>query len=125
MKPILTENFTAGAAIAPYRICKPGAADGAALQAAANTDAMDGVSDSLGAAAAGDRVDIHTMGVVEVEYGGTVTRGGQLTSDADGKAIAAAPGAGVNMRVIGLARVSGVAGDICLVRLAPGQIQGA
>ena len=124
MKPILTENFTAGAAIAPCRICKPGAADGEALQAAGSTDAMDGVSDSLGAAAAGDRVDIHTMGVVEVEYGGAVTRGDQLTADADGKAVTAAPGAGVNMRIIGPARVSGVAGDICLVRLAPGQIQG-
>ena len=124
MKPILTESFTAGAAIAPHRICKPGAADGAALQAAAATDAMDGVSDELGAAS-GARVDIHTLGVVEVEYGGTVTRGDELTADADGKAITAAPGAGVNMRVIGIARVSGVLGDIGLVRLAPGQIQGA
>jgi hypothetical protein len=124
MKPILTENFDAGAPIAPYRICKPGAADGEALQAAAAADAMDGVSDSLGADAAGDRVDIHTIGVVEVEYGGAVTRGDELTSDANAKAITAAPGVGVNMRVIGPARVSGVAGDIGLVRLAPGQIQG-
>lgn len=124
MKPILTENFDAGAAIAPHRICKPGAADGTAIQAAGTTDAMDGVSDELGAAAAGDRVDIYTMGVVEVEYGGAVTRGDHLTADADGKAVTAAPGAGVNMRVIGIARVSGVADDICLVRLAPGQIQG-
>ncbi|MBU0945514.1 MAG: DUF2190 family protein [Proteobacteria bacterium] len=124
MKPVLTENFTAGAPISPYRICKHGAADGAALQAAASTDAQFGVSDSLGATATGDRVDIFTMGVVEVEYGGAVTRGDNLTADADGKAVTAAPGAGVNARTIGQARVAGVAGDIGEVQLSPGQIQG-
>lgn len=124
MKPTLTENFTAGAVIAGWRICKAGAADGAAIQAAASTDAMFGVSDSLGAAASADRVEIHTAGVVGVEYGGTVTRDALLTSDADGKAVAAAPAAGVNAYIIGIARVSGVAGDIGLVQIAPGRIQG-
>jgi hypothetical protein len=118
MKPILTENFTAGAVINPYRICKPGAADGAAIQAAAAADFSFGVSDSLGAAAIGDRVDIHTAGLVEVEYGAGVTRGAQLTSDADGKAVTAAAG----NRTIGIARVSGVLGDICPVQLAPGTV---
>ena len=124
MKPLLTENFTAGAAIAPYRICKAGAADLKAIQAAASTDGMFGVSDSLGADAAGDRVDIYTAGPVEVEYGDTIVRDDLLTADADGKAVAAAPAAGVNARIIGIARVSGVVGDIGLVQLAPGQIQG-
>lgn len=124
-KTMLVENFNAGAVIAPYRFVKPGAADGAVIQTAAVGDAIMGVSDSLGAAAAGDRVDIHTVGVAEVELGGTVTRGGWLTSDADGKAVAAAPAAGVNNSVGGRARVSGVAGDIIDVQLAPGQIQGA
>lgn len=118
MKPILTENFTAGAAIAPYRICKLGAADGEAIQAAAAADAMFGVTDELGADATGDRVDIFTVGTVEVEFGGAVTRGAQLTADADGKAITGAAG----NRVIGVARVSGVAGDIGLVQLAPGTV---
>ena len=124
MKPLLTENLTAGAAIAPYRICKAGAADLTAIQAAASTAGMFGVSDSLGAAAANDRVDIYTAGVVDVEYGGAVTRDDLLTADADGKAVAAAPAAGVNARIIGIARVSGVLGDIGLVQLAPGRIQG-
>jgi hypothetical protein len=123
-KTILMENLEAGAAISPYRIVKPGAADNKAIQAAAVSDAMFGVADSLGAAAAGDRVDVITSGVAEVELGGTVTRGGMITSDANGKGVAAAPAAGTNNRVIGIARVSGVSGDIIDVQLSPGQIQG-
>ncbi len=118
MKPILTENFTAGGAINPYRICKPGAADGAAIQGAAAADKSFGISDSLGADAVNDRVDIYTMGTVEVEYGGAVTRGDQLTSDANGKAVTAAAG----NRTIGLARISGVDGDIGLCQIAPGTV---
>ncbi len=124
-KTILVENFDAGAVISPYRFVQPGAADGAVIQAAAVGDPIIGVSDSLGADAAGDRVDIQTMGVAEVELGGTVTRGDFLTSNATGQAIAAAPATGVNNSVGGRARVSGVAGDIIDVLLAPGQIQGA
>lgn len=123
-KTLLVENFDAGAAISPYRFVQPGAADGAVIQAAAVGDAIIGVSDSLGADAAGDRVDIHTVGLAEIELGGSVTRGDWLTSDAVGRAVAAAPAAGVNNSVGGRARVSGVAGDIIDVQLAPGQIQG-
>lgn len=124
MKPILTENFTASAAIAPRRITKYGSTDGTALQGAGVDDALFGVSDELGADAAGDRVDIHTLGGVDVEYGGNVTRGDVLTSDAVGRAVAAAPAAGVNNRIIGQARVSGVLGDIGQVQLGPGLVQG-
>lgn len=113
MKPKLTENFTAGAAIAPHRICKPGASDGLAVQAAAVGDFSFGVSDSLGAAI-NERVDIHTMGLVDVEYGGVVVRGALLTSDAAGKAVTAV----ATNRAIGVARVSGVLGDIGKVLLA-------
>lgn len=125
MKPLLIENFDAEAAISPHRIVKYGAADLGVLHGAAATDKMCGVSDSLGADASGDRVDIVTHGVTDVEYGGAVTRGDWLTSDANGKAVAAAPAAGVNNNVIGQARVSGVDGDIGKVRLVPHQIQGA
>lgn len=117
MKPKLTENFTAGAAIAAFRICKPGAADGLAVQAAAVGDFAFGVSDSLGAAI-NERVDIHTMGVVDVQYGGAVTRGALLTSDANGKAVTAV----ATNRTIGVARVSGVLDDIGSVLLAPGTV---
>jgi hypothetical protein len=116
--PGLTKNFTADAAIAAYRIVKAGSADGYVAIAAAATDALIGVSD-LGCTAAGDRLDIILGGIAEVEFGGTVTRGNLLTSDASGKAIAAGEGD----RTIGVAMVSGVSGDIGSVRVLPGGAQ--
>ncbi|RIK92482.1 MAG: DUF2190 domain-containing protein [Proteobacteria bacterium] len=121
--PGLVKNYLAGAAIAAYRIVKWSDADGKVVQAAASTDALIGVADNLGIAS-GARGDIIRSGLAEVEYGGNVTRGDWLTADADGKAVAAAPAAGVNANVIGRAEVSGVAGDIGLVAIAPGRIQG-
>lgn len=123
--PTLIQNFKAGAAIAKHRIVKFGADDSHVIQGAAATDALFGVADSLGAAAAEDRVDVQLAGVVTVDFGGTVTRGGLVTSDATGQAVAAAPSAGVNNRVIGIALVSAVDGDLGPVLLQPGQIQGA
>jgi hypothetical protein len=114
-KPILIENFDAEAAVAPRRIVKLGTADHSILQAAAAADLLIGVTDILGADAAGDRIDVITAGVAQVELGGTVTRGTKLTANADGKAVAAATG----NQVIGIARVSGVAGDIGSVQIAP------
>jgi len=108
------KTFLAGAAIAAARIVKHGANDAQAIQAAAAGDASIGVSDL--AAEAGRQVDVFMDGVVTVEYGGAVTRGALLTSDATGRAVAAAAG----NRVIGVAMVSGVAGDLGSVRLSPG-----
>ena len=123
--PGLTTNHTADGAIAAYRIVKFGAADGNVAQAAASTDLAIGVTDRLAAAVAGDRIDVIRSGIAEVEYGGNVTRGQKLTADADGKAIAAAPAAGVNAQIIGTAEVSGVAGDIGSLLVAPSVMQGA
>lgn len=106
----------AGAAIPPFHIVKHGAADGFAVPAAAATDAIFGVADSLGAEAANDPVDIIRGGIAEVVYGGTVTRGQPLTSDAQGRAVVAVAG----NRIIGFAEVSGVAGDRGSVFIAPG-----
>lgn len=122
--PILTKARVADGAITKHRIVKPGSDDDSVAQAAAATDALIGVATELAATDA-ERVDITLMGVVEIEYGGNVTRGALLTADADGKAIAAAPATGANMSVIGRAMVSGVDGDIGSVQIAPGQIQGA
>lgn len=104
-------NFTAGAAVAPYRIVKFGASDKVAIQAAAATDLLMGVSDQLGAGS-GDPLDVVRSGLAEVEYGGNVERGQPLTADADGKAVAASPGTGATVQIIGHAEVSGVDGDI-------------
>lgn len=119
----LIRNYTAGAATGAYLIAKFGSADGAVVQAAAATDEVIGVFDEL-AHASGERADVIRAGYAHVQYGGTVTRGDWLTSDADGKAVKAAPAAGDNASVIGRAEVSGVAGDIVSIVLAVGQIQG-
>lgn len=124
MNPMLIKSRDAEAVIAPFRIVKHGAADHGVVQSAAATDLLCGVSGALGADAAGDRIDITHAGIADVEYGGVVTRGNPLTSDADGKAVAAAPAAGSNVRIIGFADVSGVAGDIGGVQIAPSVMQG-
>lgn len=118
----LVKTFTAGAAVAAHRIVKHGSGDRAAIQAAAATDLIIGVSDSLGAAASGDSMDVILSGIANVEYGGNVTRGQLLTSDADGKAVAAAPAATASNRIIGVAQVSGVSGDIGKVHIQLGSV---
>ncbi len=123
----LIKSFVAGGTIAPCRFVKFGADDRTVLQAAAAADFTFGVSDSLSFslnAATGDRVDVVITDIATVEYGGNVTRGALLTSDADGKAITAAASAGSNVRIGGVAMVSGVAGDYGAVRLVPGSFQG-
>ncbi len=116
MNPVLTKSFLAEAAITKYRIVKPGSADGQVLQAAAVGDAMIGVANEIDAAI-GERIDVVLVGIADVEYGGTIARGDLLTSDANGKAVAAAPAAGTNNRIVGVALVAGVSGDIgsCVV----------
>lgn len=111
--------MNAGAAITKFRILKFDTVDGQVVQAAAATDKMLFVSGLLGADASGDRLDVWHNGCVEVEYGGTVTRGDLLTADANGKAIATTT---ANDRYIGIADVSGVAGDIGSVWIQPGQV---
>lgn len=113
---LFNKSFTPGAAVAAYRICKHGAADNEAIQAAAATDESLGVSNHLGAAATDTTVDLVMAGIAEIEYGGTVTRGANLTADADGKAVVATA---EGSRIIGKAMVAGVTGDIGSVFLAP------
>lgn len=122
--PTLTKNFTAGAAVSKRRLVKFGSADFTVIQAAAATDLIIGVASELDAAS-GARVDVHVTGIAEVEAGGTITRGAKVTADADGKAVAAAPAAGVNNQIAGIAMVSASAGDIIDVLLAPSTMQGA
>ena len=120
--PGLIKNFKAGAAIAKCRILKfDGNLD--LIQGAAVADKLIGVSTGI-ASASGDRVDVVLSGITEVEYGGNVTGGDLLTTDANGKAVTAAPAAGTNNRVIGVAMESGVSGDIGSVLIEQGSVQG-
>jgi hypothetical protein len=122
--PILIKTYIAEAAVLPFRIVKWGAADGQVLPAAAATDKPIGVSDNIGQATVNGRVDVVRAGVTEVQYGGTVTRGDLLVSDANGKAVTAAPGAGTNHQIIGRAEKSGVLDDIGEVMIAAVSTQG-
>ena len=134
----LVKSSNAQGAIGAYLIVKFGTLDGSSLQAAASTDTMYGVSTDIGADE-GERCDVIKLGDAEVQYGGTVTRGDPLTSDANGCAITAtrhthAENAGATyvqnattgtaalQRIVGYANVSGVAGDIGSVAVAPGYL---
>lgn len=116
-------NYTADGATNPSRIAKFSTADGHVVQAAAATDELIGVFDEL-AHATGERCDVIRAGATLIQYGGTVTRGDWLTSDASGNAVKAAPTTGAAASVIGRAEVSGVSGDIVPIVLAIGQITG-
>lgn len=120
---LLIKNAKAEAAVPANTIIKYGAADGQILPGAAPTDKLVGVSTDI-AAAINERCDYITNGRADVLYGGPVTRGDELTSDASGRAVTAAPAAGVNNRVIGVAAVSGVLGDVGAVDIFPSTVQG-
>ena len=119
----LVRNFKAEAAVPAFTVVKLGTADGNVLPGAAVADFIFGTSTDI-AAAINERCDVICEGVADVLYGGAVTRGTLLTTDASGRAVTAAPAAGVNNRVIGVALISGVLGDVGSVLLSAGQIQG-
>lgn len=113
--PLLTVNRKASGAIAAYRIVNPTAADGTVEQSNAAADKVQGVSGQLGAADGG-RIDIHYAGIVPVTYGGAVTPGDPLTSDASGRAVVAVAG----NKTIGTATEGGAADEIGAVLLHAG-----
>jgi hypothetical protein len=123
MSRFLTINRAASAAIAQFRVVRL-TADLTIAQSAAATDAHVGVCAQPGGAAINTRCDFAVSGIVEAEFGGTVTRGDLLTSDASGRVITATAAAGANVRVIGLAMVSGVVGDVQEILLSQGSFQG-
>lgn len=117
------KSLKAQATVEGFRILKHGSADNTCIKAAAATDLLIGTADSLDKAT-GEMVDMDVRPVAEVRLGGTVTRGQALTSDANGKAVVAAPGAGSNVRIIGHAAISGVLDDVITYVRAPGVMQG-
>lgn len=121
--PLLTKSYTAEAAINAYRIVKFGTTDDVVIQGAAATDSLIGVVEGV-APASGERCDVVMAGIAEVVLGGSVTRGGLVTSNATGQGVAAAPSAGTNNGVIGRALMSGVSGDVIPVLVNPGSMQG-
>jgi hypothetical protein len=128
-QPTFTKSYKAGATINKNRIVCFGADDAHVIQGAAATDALIGVVDIPGPAGstsvAEERVDVIRGGEADIEAGGTITRGAPITADSVGRAVAAAPAAGVNNRIIGFAMNSAVSGDIFPAMIQPGVMQGA
>lgn len=119
------KSFYASGAIAAYRFVTFGSADNAMAQASAATDQILGVSDSLGAADTRP-CDIAFCGdIVPLDIGGTVTRGNDLTADANGKGVAVTNtvAAASNVNVGAIALQSGVDGDRINVLVFPKKIQ--
>lgn len=117
------KTFTAEAQILPRRIVKFGAGDTLVTPGTASTDLIFGVSTEV-QAEIGEPCDVQMSDIAEVVYGGAVTRGQKLTSDGSGRAVAAAPGAGVNAQILGIAMASGVLNDVGTVLLKPSVMQG-
>lgn len=113
---------TAALAIA-YLIAKFGADDDTLSQATASTEDLVGVFQHK-TTAAGEEVRVMLSGITKVKLGGTVTRGGKLTSDANGKAVAIGATGGTNYNSIGIAMASGVADDIIPMLIVPTRPQG-
>lgn len=120
----LITNHSAEGAVAPYRIVRVGSNNRAVVQAAADDEPLVGVADSIGADATGDPIDVLRSGIAQVEYGGDVTRGAPLTTDADGRGVIAAPATGASAEIIGWAEIAGVAGDIGSVFVTRLRVQG-
>lgn len=123
MNPGLTKNYNAGGTIEKRRIVKFGADDKTVVKGAAATDLLIGVSTDIDVVT-GEPTDVIMEGIALVQAGGAVTRGNEVTSDANGKGVAAAPGAGTNNRIIGIALASAVLDDWFPVQISLGIKQG-
>lgn len=106
------------------RLAKFTATAGVVAQASAATDKIAGVFDFPGGATDGQDIDVVLFGLAEVEAGGTFAAGDNLVSDADGKAVAAAPAAGVNNVTAGRGYYPAVSGDRVQIFVNPSNVQG-
>ncbi|ALG67879.1 DUF2190 family protein [Beggiatoa leptomitoformis] len=113
----LIKCYQAGADVAPYLIVKIGASAGYVVPAAAETDKLLGVANSLNITS-GDRVDIVQAGIAEVTCGDVVAFGDWLTTDANGKAVATTT---AGDELIGKALSGGVAEQVIPVLIQFGR----
>lgn len=120
---LLAKSYNAGGALNANSIVKAGANDYDVLQAAAVTDKLLGVTTEIATVSA-DRGDVVLAGIADLKLGGTVTRGDRISSDASGNGVTAAPAAGTNNWIVGIALISGVSGDIIPVLVNPQVFQG-
>lgn len=124
----LTKPFNAGGTIASNTIVKFGSDDDTVVSANSATDSIIGVVGMVAppgsSASTGDRVDVQLEGIADIKAGGSITRGALVTCDGNALVVAAAPSAGSNVRIIGVALASASYGDIIPVHLDKGSLQG-
>lgn len=106
------KTFTAPTAVPGYTIATLATGANAVETANAGTDALIGVTTSIGTQD-NARCDVIMGGIVEVLIGGAVTKGDLLTTDASGHAVTAIS----TDRKLGIALATGVSGDIIPVFL--------
>jgi hypothetical protein len=123
----LVKNFTSAGAIKPRRIVAFAAAEGRVETAvSATAKPLIGVSGVLGAVAADERIDIYLSDVQPVEAGAAFAQGARLTTDAEGRVVAAAPAATATVHIIGLALGPSTAlGEVVPVRILQGSLSNA
>ena len=122
--PLLAVNYVADAAIPINRLVKFGTGDRNVTLATAATDFIIGPVNET-AIALGERADVVRVGIAWVEAGAAIPRGSPITADAVGRAVVAAPLAGINNRIIGFAdETATAAGDVIRFMIEPGLVQG-
>lgn len=90
------KNMTSAGAMAPRRFAVFAATDGVVAQASgASGEKLAGVVGVIGTLVAGERVDIALDQIQTLEAGAAFPPGSALIPDAQGRAVAAAPAAGV------------------------------
>lgn len=118
----LIKQFVADTAIPRFTVVKQ-TGDGTVAIATSVNDTPLGVTDSAPDLA--ERVDVVVKDYGQVLAGAVLAAGVAVTVDAQGRAVAAAPAAGVNNWCFGITRQSSTAiGDVIWVELIKSRIQG-
>lgn len=120
--PILEKEVTAKTAVTKYRIVKKDTTEDQFSHCTAVADKSVGIAQT--GAAIGEKFRLMLSGIAKVEFGGTVVQGDLLTTDASGRAVVAAPAAGTNNRIIGVAMGDFVLNDIGVALVQPSMLQG-
>jgi len=119
----LIKNFTADGIIEKRRLVTFGSEEGHIAKAGVG-DVLLGSTAIRGAEKAGARVDVCLDLIREIEFGGAIAYGDPITSDAQGRAIKAAPAADSSVPIIGRAMEAGKLGTIGRVLFQPGILHG-
>ena len=123
-RPGITFTYSADVALPPRRLVRHGVADNRVTLATDGAAPILGVTEQIPVALNGS-VDVIHGEVAMVEAGGPVARSSPVTADGIGRAIVAAPAAGVNMWSGGIAlEAATAAGDQFRMLVVPQRLQG-